>query len=286
MLRRQLSTWLLALAATSVVAVPLRAETITVRVNNNFFSPQDITINVGDTVQWRNVTGVGHNVVSCFPEQFGCDGQTSDTFFSSGAASTFFNYSFTFTEPGYNLYICQPHAPFMIGSVTVIAPTPPVVPDGRVDAPMSVRPARGRPDHLGTRRQERLALQRVRVERLEERGVTLDLSWSTAGCSGAESYHIVYGGGADLPATPGGEFGMMGAHCGVQDPSFTWLDSPDPTTDPKNLIWWLVVADDGVATEGSWGTDSQSQERTGPAPDGASGACGMVQKDVANTCGQ
>ena len=254
MLKRQSLAGLLLVMLASLTTAMVRAETITVRVLNNFFDPEDITIHVGDTVEWRNVSGVGHNVVSCFPGQFGCDDQTSDTTFSSGAARTFFSYSVTFTEPSYNPYICQPHAPFMIGSVTVIEPTPPAV-------PMSARP--------------------VGFE-----GSWLEISWNEGACPGAESYHLVYGGGADLPAAPGGAFTIKGAKCAVAQSPYIWTNPPDPAGDPRGLIWWILLANDGSSMEGSWGLDGDAQERVGPAPDGASGECGMVNKDVGNTCGQ
>ena len=45
-----------------------------------------------------------------------------------------------------------------------------------------------------------------------------------------------------------------------------------------------MLANDGIETEGSWGTDSAGQERVGPAA-GTSGECGIAEKDLNNTCG-
>ena len=79
------------------------------------FSPQDISIEVGETVQWVNLSGF-HNV----------NGST-DTFpnnpasFSSGASSSdAWTYSFTFDIEGVYDYQCDPHAGMgMAGTVTV-----------------------------------------------------------------------------------------------------------------------------------------------------------------------
>ena len=46
-----------------------------------------------------------------------------------------------------------------------------------------------------------------------------------------------------------------------------------------------MLANDGVTTEGSWGTDSAVQERVGPAAGGSSDECGIVAEDLSNTCG-
>ena len=61
---------------------------------------------------------------------------------------------------------------------------------------------------------------------------------------------------------------------------------PRSVSDPGRLLWFLVIADDGANTEGSWGTDGRGVERMGPAAGGASGTCGMTAKSIANSCGQ
>ncbi len=101
---------------------------VNVNVNNNFFSPEDVVIQPGDSVRWRNLSGF-HNVVSCVPEQMGCDGQLSDETFTSGPSlGPPWLFIYTFETPSFNPYICIPHAPFMRGTVTVEAPPPPPLP--------------------------------------------------------------------------------------------------------------------------------------------------------------
>ena len=81
----------------------------------NQFSPQDLSIEVGETVQWVNLSGF-HNV----------NGST-DTFpnnpasFSSGASSSdAWTYSFTFDIEGVYNYQCDPHAGMgMTGTIVV-----------------------------------------------------------------------------------------------------------------------------------------------------------------------
>ena len=42
---------------------------------------------------------------------------------------------------------------------------------------------------------------------------------------------------------------------------------------------------DGVDTEGSWGQDSLGNQRSTFGVNGASGRCGMTDKDLSNSCG-
>ena len=145
------------------------------------------------------------------------------------------------------------------GAFTIGPVTPPAVPDG-------------------------VQGSAVRVAKLDPLGSMLEVTWDTSTCSGATAYHVVWGRGSQLPSTPGGAFSVGGSACGVA-PAWTWTNSPDPSADPTRLLWFLVIADDGVSTEGSWGTDSRDAERAGPAPGGASGVCGMSTKSLENSCG-
>ncbi len=107
----------------------------TVVVENDFFSPRVLDIEVGDTVQWTNASGL-HNVFSCVPEQFGCDTTSTETFVSGPPAEPIWIYSFTFQSPGSNPYICQSHAPFMTGLVEVGGSPVPTVSGQRLLAMM------------------------------------------------------------------------------------------------------------------------------------------------------
>jgi len=61
------------------------------------FSPDDITVTVGDTVRWSNVQGI-HNV------------RADDNSFTSGPpAPAPWTYNHVFTSAGNNPYYCEPH---------------------------------------------------------------------------------------------------------------------------------------------------------------------------------
>lgn len=86
-----------------------------VDVQSNFFSPENLTISVGDTVTWTNLGGF-HNVngdqsvYADNPESFG----------NGNASSTSWTYQHVFTLAGTYTYQCDPHVGFnMIGTVTV-----------------------------------------------------------------------------------------------------------------------------------------------------------------------
>ncbi|MEM1214776.1 MAG: lamin tail domain-containing protein [Bacteroidota bacterium] len=90
-----------------------------VAVSSNVYTPDMLTIQVGDMVTWTNMGGF-HNVngeqatYPANPESFGNGA-------ASGAAWT---YSYTFNTPGTYTYQCDPHVGFnMIGTVIVEAAT-------------------------------------------------------------------------------------------------------------------------------------------------------------------
>jgi len=73
------------------------------------FNPEDLTINVGDTVNWTNNDGMGHTANST-------DGPDS---FDSGNIAAGATWSFTFTEAGTYNYKCDYHSS-MTASITVV----------------------------------------------------------------------------------------------------------------------------------------------------------------------
>ncbi len=84
----------------------------TVIVENYMFTPDTLTINVGDTVVWKNVQGT-HNVngtQATFPNNPASFGN------SVGSGWT---YQFVFTQAGTYNYQCDPHASSMKGVVIV-----------------------------------------------------------------------------------------------------------------------------------------------------------------------
>jgi len=86
---------------------PLAGLTHNVRIANMNFYPADITINVGDTVAWRNEDSLSHTVTSDIPGSFG-----------SGTLGLGIIYEHKFTSPGTFGYHCSFH-PNMTGRVIV-----------------------------------------------------------------------------------------------------------------------------------------------------------------------
>ena len=102
---------LLVLVAGLLVTSPTRAQGETVVVEaaeGNVFRPATITINVGDTVTWRNTDDVPHTSTS------------EDGVWDSGALAAGEEFSFTFEEAGTFPYFCEFH-PGMEGTVVVQA---------------------------------------------------------------------------------------------------------------------------------------------------------------------
>lgn len=116
-----------ALAALSIYTGSAQADTITVNQFGISFSPQDVTIELGDTVQWVHSSG-GHTVTEGADGSFdGNEAFHSDL--SSGVPifSVTFDAAFLAANPRpLNVYdyFCVPHFAFsMVGSVTVEIPT-------------------------------------------------------------------------------------------------------------------------------------------------------------------
>jgi len=143
--------------------------------------------------------------------------------------------------------------------VTILAP-PPGVPSGRSGVPLQ-------------------------VSKITSDGNTLGLNWDVATC-GSTNHQLIYGGGSQLPAGPGGVYGLAGSACSLGGSgSFTWVNGINPSTDPRGFFWWLILATDGSGTEGSWGIDGQGLERQGTGPGGSSLLCASIAKNTVNACG-
>ena len=123
----------------------------------------------------------------------------------------------------------------------------------------------------------------MQVTKLAPDGGALSLSFDTS-CVPAD-HQIVHGYAFGLPGATGGGYEPDGGVCaiGVTSP-YTWNDVPPAFPVATGFVWWLVVATDGAATEGSWGVDGDGQERQGPGVGGSSGTCGIVAKSTANAC--
>ena len=140
---------------------------------------------------------------------------------------------------------------------TVAASDPPPIPNGaRAGSPAGYRP-------LAAEVTSQPAIQ---------------ISWD-ASCPTANT-NLYWGYGSGLPAQLGGSYTLSGSACGMGNTgSYAWNGSPDPASDPSRLVWWVIVATDGVNTEGAWGPDSSGAERNGTQ---ASGQCGFTVKIMTN----
>jgi plastocyanin len=96
------------LVAVAIVASPVWAADIEVKIDNFTFNPKQNTVKVGDTVVWVNHDDIPHTVAS----------QTQA--FRSKALDTDDNFSFTFATPGTYPYFCALR-PQMTGTIVVEA---------------------------------------------------------------------------------------------------------------------------------------------------------------------
>jgi len=111
-MQKRLTTFLFLLTST----VLFSQTTHDVTVQNFSFSPQSLTITVGDIVKWTNNSGT-HNVRA-----------NDDSFFSGPAAPAPWEFTHTFNAVGDFPYYCEPHQGMgMTG--TIIVQEPVSVPD-------------------------------------------------------------------------------------------------------------------------------------------------------------
>ena len=93
------------------------------------FTPNELTINVGETVQWDNVAGF-HNVngsLATYPNN-------PDGFSSGPVAPAPWVFTYTFTVPGVYEYVCDQHAGLgMNGTITVVGSTLPIYDIGTIN---------------------------------------------------------------------------------------------------------------------------------------------------------
>ena len=116
-MKRHIKFSLLICCAALIPLLNSRAATIQVQVGAGGlkFTPQNVTIQVGDTVQWVWAAN-GHSSTSGTPGN-------PDGMWDSGVHNTGFIFNHTFSAPGTFAYYCSPHGACcgMIGSVTVTA---------------------------------------------------------------------------------------------------------------------------------------------------------------------
>ena len=83
----------------------VRAQQVTVNIDNFTFAPQELTLKVGDSVTWTNHDDMPHTIVSAGK-------------FRSKTLDTDGTFSFTFTTAGDYKYFCSLH-PHMTGMIKV-----------------------------------------------------------------------------------------------------------------------------------------------------------------------
>jgi len=116
---------------------------------------------------------------------------------------------------------------------------PPPVPDGTFGSPM-------------------------RADRVAADGSTIALQWDVATCA-AVGYKVLYGSLASVASMT-----VDGAACALgTSGSATWSGVPGGD------LWFVVVATDGLGTEGTWGAGGGSA---------ASGRCGDTLRNNAGSC--
>lgn len=93
---------------TATSAEPAAPAAVTVTVEDMAFSPDNVTVRVGDTVTWEFADSVPHSVQGIGDKAMGIN----SPILTSG------EWSYTFTVPGEFRYLCTLH-PEMRGTVTV-----------------------------------------------------------------------------------------------------------------------------------------------------------------------
>jgi hypothetical protein len=105
-------------------------------------------------------------------------------------------------------------------------------------------------------------------------GTSLHVTWDTATCT-APGYNIYYGDLANVSSVA-----LSGSQCGIgTGGSYDWTSNV-----PPGNVFFIIVANDGMTTEGSWGSDyigGVHHERGGTA---ASGQCGITNRVNGGTC--
>jgi hypothetical protein len=110
----------------------------------------------------------------------------------------------------------------------------------------------------------------MRASRGVVESTTIDLTWDATSCA-APDYHVLYG-----PLSSVSSYAVSGSSCDLgTSGAATW------TGVPSSDLWFVVVSDDGVDLEGSWGRSSSGTERNGTTH---SGQCGMTARSNTGTC--
>ncbi len=95
------------------------------------------------------------------------------------------------------------------------------------------------------------------------------VEWDTSQCAAA-GYSVIYGDLGDVST-----YTILGSECDLGTSGVVSLDSL-----PPGNAWFLVIGNDGVQTEGSWGDATAGARNAGAS----SNECGKVTRDDSGTC--
>ena len=115
------------------------------------------------------------------------------------------------------------------------------------------------------------------VKKNDATGTNVAVSFDNTNCSSSK-YHIIYGWGEGLSGWT--VSGNGGCNVTPSASATNWSGVPDATG--HAFLWFLVVGDNGSATEGSWGLTSGGAERGGT---NASNQCSCTAKNTTGSCG-
>jgi len=111
-------------------------------------------------------------------------------------------------------------------------------------------------------------------KKLSSDGSQIKVGWDTSTCA-APGYSIFYG---DLSQVS--NMNISGSECSIgNDGSYDW-NSDVPSGD----VFFIIVSNNGLGTEGSWGTDYQGGSHNERGGTTASGQCGLTARDNSGTC--
>ena len=92
--------------------------TVAVSILDNSYSPSNVMISKGQTVQWTNNGGSPHTVTNN-PGTIGCSPPSAEVF-ASATLSSGGTFSHTFNQSGTFAYHCEVHGCSMAGTITVM----------------------------------------------------------------------------------------------------------------------------------------------------------------------
>jgi subtilisin-like proprotein convertase family protein len=110
----------------------------------------------------------------------------------------------------------------------------------------------------------------MKASRVDPAGTSINVTWDVSTCA-STNYHVLYGDLATVSS-----YAIGGSACAIgTSGTYGWSGVP------AGSLWYVVVADSGTTTEGSWGTGVGGAERGGGS---ASGQCSMASRDNSGTC--